>query len=212
MLLSHSSSPTPRITKASIIDTTGSFPLPLLASILKARVKLERESKLRKRADTGNYESPKTPHTEEDSKQIQKCLEMVAISRVFDLEGLWEVLGEVSHHSMIEISKDTTKTGAVGDGAGLHEFSQHMQQVDSQRGDLTSCEGDFDASVIGPQAETNPAPRDDSLSNQEDVDSGTEIIIIDNMTHIINELFVRKEKNEGTSFPSKPVSPQLTPT
>jgi hypothetical protein len=67
-------------------------------------------------------------------EDLQKCLEMVAINRVFDIEGLWEVLGEIGR---------------------------------------------------------------ESHSQSENDDGGTEIIIIDNMTHLINELFARKERSEG---------------
>lgn len=72
-------------------------------------------------------------------EEVRGYLEMVAISRVFDVEGLWEVLGEVGR-----------------DSAGMEE----------------------------------------DRSDEE----GMEIIIIDNMTHLINELFARKERGEGV-FP-----------
>jgi hypothetical protein len=82
---------------------------------------------------------------------------MVAISRVFDVEGLWEVLGEVGR--------------------------------------------DFAA---------------DKGTSEDKDEEGMEIIIIDNMTQLINELFARKEKGEGTLlFPfgslysSEPLEPGL---
>ena len=74
-------------------------------------------------------------------EEVQRCLEWVAISRVFDVEGLWEVLGDVGRDS----------EGAEGAAAGVH------------------------------------------------YEEGMEIIIIDNMTHLISELFARKEKSEGIS-------------
>lgn len=80
-------------------------------------------------------------HESSVDEEVQRCLEMVAISRVFDVEGLWEVLGEVGRDS---------------------EEAQGL------------------------------APDD---HNEE----GMEIIIIDNMTHLINELFSRKERSEGIS-------------
>lgn len=69
---------------------------------------------------------------------VHRCLEMVAISRVFDVEGLWEVLGEVGR----------------------------------------DCVGDEGTS-------------------EDKYEEGMEVIIIDNMTQLINELFARKEKGEG---------------
>jgi len=76
-------------------------------------------------------------------EEVRRCLEMVAISRVFDVEGLWEVLGEV---------------GRGSDGSTVDD--------------------------------------DESLREE-----GVEMIIIDNMTHLINELFARKERSE-CMFPS----------
>ena len=96
--------------------------------------------------DTGNYAVGAM--TAEDSangkgvdEEVQRCLEMIAMSRVFDVEGLWEVLGEVARDS-------------------------HWNE------ELPSKE-----------------------QHEED---GIEIIIIDNMTNLINELFARKERTEGT--------------
>ena len=70
---------------------------------------------------------------------------MVAISRVFDVEGLWEVLGEVGR--------------------------------------------DSDRVVLG----------DEERAVEDNDEEGMEIIVIDNMTHLISELFARKERGEGIS-------------
>lgn len=67
------------------------MPLTLFSSILKSRIIAE--NKLSSNLDT-------SPHEDEDmtvDNQIQHCLEMVNISRIFDLEGLWEVLGETEN-------------------------------------------------------------------------------------------------------------------
>lgn len=80
---------------------------------------------------------------------------MVAISRVFDIEGLWEVLGEVGRDS---------ESGALVDDEGVR--------------------------AVGDE-------------------NGVEMIIIDNMTHLINELFARKGRGEGM-YPLS-VSPFLSP-
>lgn len=77
----------------------------------------------------------------EIDNDVQRCLEIVDISRVFDVEGLWEVLGEVGR--------------------------------DSETGD-----------------------KDDEEKGYEE---GVEMIVIDNMTHLVNELFARKERSEGAS-------------
>ena len=80
------------------------------------------------------------------NEEVLRCLEMVAISRVFDIEGLWEVLKEVGQDS----ETDSTDDEGV---------------------------------------------REESTGNE----NGVEMIIIDNLTHLINELFARKERSEGMS-------------
>lgn len=54
-------------------------------------------------------------------------------------------------------------------------------------------------------APLSPKKGDDTTKD----DEGIEIIVIDSMTHLINELFTRKEKSDGTFLPS-PNSPVKT--
>jgi hypothetical protein len=119
----------------------------------------------RKEVTTGNYEvgGGQKVDNEEVDRGVERCLEMVAISRVFDLEGLWEVLGEVGR--------------------------------DSRAGD--------EAATSGPDIGESEVHAIPEAEHEEDCphDEGTELVIIDNMGHIINELFSRKEKGEGTSLP-----------
>lgn len=102
---------------------------------------------------------------DEVSREVQRCLEMVAISRVFDLEGLWEVLGEVSQQP---------QTGRETDP--LEPESEDAEPVDEE------------------------AVTESSNGEDHELDEGTEILIIDNMGHVINELFSRKERGEGRWF------------
>lgn len=117
--------------------------------------------------------------------QVQRCLEMVAISRVFDVEGLWEVLGE--------IDQDTSYSGN----------EEHASGNGSRNGDKE--EGippeipDSDEELTPEDAFPDSTPNPKSGKAERDRDEGTEVIIIDNMTHLINELFARKEKSDGKS-------------
>lgn len=138
--------------KATIIDTAGSFPISFLAKILKSRILDSKPKTARQTVDTGNSA------VNEDGvdgkavdENVQRCLEMVAISRVFDVEGLWEVLGDVGQDSESDAAND-----------------EEMREM-----------GD---------------------------ENGVEMIIIDNMTQLINELFTRKERGEGTPPYAHPFS------
>lgn len=114
---------------------------------------------------------------------------MVAISRVFDIEGLWEVLGEVrrnprSSHDPIDVVNANSPEGrAVGGDA---KSTVIREIADSQEEGLTPDEND--------------APSPEPPDGQEEV---IEIIVVDSMADIINELFARKEKSEGISHPFK---------
>ncbi|KAK0112968.1 hypothetical protein ONS95_014682 [Cadophora gregata] len=210
-LLVHLSGPSttksrsPR-TKVTIIDTTGSFPLALLASVLRARF-LEAYSLATQNAvNTGNYavREPKTSEngtrmdmSEKESanidEQVQKCLEMVAISRVFDIEGLWEVIGEVDR--VVSLSSPEVDGQNQNAKAALdvtHEVDAAVEQeIRDDAPEILDSEEDS----------TPPCDIPPSVSKEKDQhdreDEGMEVIVVDNMTHIINELFARKEKSEA---------------
>lgn len=114
------------------------------------------------------------------SDDVQKCLEMVGISRVFDVEGLWEVVGEI---------RSTAKTSLeVSEPLDDREETQSPREEDVEIADSEDEEDEISTPVQG-QNQTE-------IETQQE-DEGIEIIIIDNMTQIINELFTRKERSDG---------------
>ena len=126
---------------------------------------------------------------------VQRCLEMIAISRVFDIEGLREVLGEIgSECYRVAVSNKDKPEGDGGDRANHSSTEISTEIVDSEE-DIT------------PEYQPEAFPPPIHLPLDDDEDDGTEIIIVDNMTHIINELFARKEKTDGTLQPIHPSPP-----
>ncbi|KAK6587255.1 hypothetical protein PZA11_000545 [Diplocarpon coronariae] len=179
---------TKNTTKAIIIDTTGSFPLALLLSVLKSRILATRSQPARNAVEHGHH-SVSEPGQEGFGIRVgadaQRCLEMVAISRVFDFEGLWEVLGE--------IDQDTSSGGNSAIAPAMRPSGvqgDELEILDSQE-DLTP----------EPTIPMSPELANPSSARDEEAGAGPEIIIVDNLTHIINELFARKEKREGPSSP-----------
>ncbi|KAL2069041.1 hypothetical protein VTL71DRAFT_15379 [Oculimacula yallundae] len=196
----HVSPSSPPKTKATIIDTTGSFPLALLASVLKSRL-LEIQALAAQNAiKTGNYavqESGKSAvltgkNGVEIDEQVQKCLEMVAISRVFDVEGLWEVIGEVDHVDSASLDHGSRdQDGKGGENIGVAGGGDEAVEPDA---------ADDQPEILDSEEELTPPVSPIVLNDQTEEtseDEGTEIIIVDNMTHIINDLFARKEKNDA---------------
>jgi hypothetical protein len=165
-----------------VIDTTGSFPISLLAQVLKLRIISSRATSAIKAVQTANYAiagQQQTVTDEEVEKDVQRCLEMVAISRVFDIEGLWEVLGEVGRGSTSYDESDALPS-SLDPNPNQQSHQVPTEILDSEE-ELTPEE----ALAISPRNEDS---------------SGTEILIIDNLTHIITELLARKEKSEAHSF------------
>lgn len=155
----------PKKPKVAIIDTTGSFPLPLLVNVLKLRI-LEYLSVNRAGLDRRGENAAE--------EAVQLCLEMVTISRVFDVAGLQEVLSEIERGDQPSHNYDI---------ATPEQLMRSAEIFDSQEESLSP-------------AATSPR-RSPSVG-----DGGIEVIIVDNMTQIINELFSRRDKPNGWS-PSK---------
>jgi hypothetical protein len=172
-------SPTPSTKpKATIIDTTGSFPIALLAKVLSSRIISSRAASTTAAVHTGNYAvSGEIPDVSKEKVEmdVQRCLEMVAISRVFDFEGLWEVLGEVNRDSTLH---DDYAIPSSPDPEAYEPEPHHPPEILDSEEELTP--------------ERASPPRDKNSP-----DPGIEIIIVDNLTHIITSLLAQKEKSEA---------------
>lgn len=139
-------------------------------------------------------------------EQVQKCLERVAISRVFDIEGLWEVIGEVGHP--VSLASEPVFPGHdAEDGNGIRNGNGHKKEVTVSKDEIEVVVekdiADDEPEIQDSEDDLTPPvpPAAGRMDHEEDssigVDEGTEIIIVDNMTHVINELFARKEKSDG---------------
>jgi hypothetical protein len=174
--LTRSSTPSTK-PKATIIDTTGSFPIALLAKVLNSRIISSRASSTTAAVHTGNYAvSGEIPDVSKEEVEIdvQRCLEVVAISRVFDFEGLWEVLGEVNRDSTLH---DDYAIPSSPDPEAHEPEPHHPPEIFDSEEELT--------------------PERASSRDKKSPDPGMEIIIVDNLTHIITSLLAQKEKSEA---------------
>ncbi|TAQ84654.1 hypothetical protein B7494_g7033 [Chlorociboria aeruginascens] len=172
--------------RAIVIDTSGSFPISLLASILKARlIQQIRDDDL-----GASHSNGKKWSEEEVEKEVSRLLEMVAISRVFDIEGLWEVLGEVGAQKSNSEEMDTTGKDYKG-----QESNQAKEAAELEIGD---SEEEEDIDVSNPKTDEGPHESITTAHPEDGEDDiGTEIIIIDNLTTLISSLFSQKEKSAG---------------
>ena len=66
---------------------------------------------------------------------------------------------------------------------------ENVEKIPERAAEVADSEDDTTS------ADESPSP----IEETEEQEDGTEIIILDNMTDIINELFARKEKGDGTS-------------
>lgn len=138
--------------------------------------------------------------------EVQKYLEMVAISRVFDVEGLWEVLGEVRQDSRSNINHEDDEEFEVIVAREEINISASRPAYDgakpSAAREIVDSEDDSFTPNVDDGRLTEP------LEGQGD--EGVEIIVIDSMIDIINELLARKEKTEGILCQLRGIVQQLT--
>ncbi|KAF7952560.1 uncharacterized protein EAE97_002057 [Botrytis byssoidea] len=182
--------------KVVVIDTTGSFNLPLLVKILRTRL-LKRRYEMRSRNDiTMNLNNGQ--NTDESTgidiqKEVNALLELVAISRVFDIEGLWEVLSELGRpddlfrkneddQEMPATIPSRTSKPVEGKTEPLHKIPDEICDSEDEDIELTPPPP---PPPVKPQVLT-PIPSSTETS--------PEILIIDSMHHLITHLFTHSEK------------------
>jgi hypothetical protein len=174
-------------------------------------------------------------------ERVQEILGRIAISRVFDIEGVWEVLSEVSvdcqsrilvqeppslAENAVEspdrmpgqITATTKNARSILPGENIRaEREEELEIGDSEaeedidldgdhNGDLEEADRSYVDNTDLAQNKTNaPATINIALSREESTleskplegKGRTEIIIIDNMTSPINELFSNRERTSG---------------
>ncbi|RKF62669.1 hypothetical protein OnM2_031029 [Erysiphe neolycopersici] len=160
------SAPQP-LTKAIIIDSTGSFPLTLLVTILKSRIIANHHHNSSNHCDHGTHRDDESFANVVDH-QIQRCLEMVNISRIFDLEGLWEVLGETDNVKHMLSTRNSSASPNVSGNIG---------QV---------------LSVKPTQSALSP-----SIACSSAMEGGIEVLLVDNMTALISEFLTTRENEDA---------------
>ncbi|TGO47800.1 hypothetical protein BCON_0263g00110 [Botryotinia convoluta] len=176
--------------KAVVIDTTGSFSLPLLVKILRSRL-LKRRYEMRSRDDiTMNLNDGHSTDEIDTQKEVNALLELVAISRVFDIEGLWEVLSELGRpndqprnnrgdQEIPTITPSRTSKSIEGEAETLHKMPDEI--CDSEEEDI-----ELTPPPPPPAKPTTPPPSSTETS--------PEILIIDSMHYLISHLFTHSEK------------------
>lgn len=226
--------------RVCIIDTTGSLSVLLVQKCLQHSLqqeKLERSS--------GHLSSR---IKSEIDKQISEILERIEISRVFDLEGLWEVLREIdntgqsdevhptqSQGSFIDLIAEAEKATpeALPPFEGVVDYSSDLEMLASSppwpsqlsvmatppaREMIKSLEVSDTAlqaslprmsSQISPHPALQSPPTDPvpvlpheiTTSNAPPIQR-MDLVVIDNMTSLITELFSRIERQTGSFSPS----------
>jgi hypothetical protein len=174
------------------------------------------------------------------NERIEELLGRVAISRVFDIEGIWEVLSEISTDchspkSVLDVSNLTERADGHDSTTGrmtvaaepaktkIPELELHAEQEgELEIGDSEAEEEDIDiddsleeadmshvgvtdlykAPKITPALITSSLSRENPASGSRSSENKrrTDIIIIDNMTSPINDLFSNRERTSG-KFP-----------
>ncbi|KAI9644369.1 hypothetical protein NHQ30_007726 [Ciborinia camelliae] len=178
--------------KVVVIDTTGSFSLPLLVKVLRSRI-LKMRHEIRSRNNThGNFENGPNPHetTElEIQSEVNAMLELIAISRVFDIEGLWEVLGEIGRAggqpNNDEGDQEISNNIPPRKDKSIEKQAAPLHKIPDEIGD---SEEEEDIDIL------TPPPVETAPPNKSREETSPEILIIDNMHYLISHLFTHSEK------------------
>lgn len=190
--------------QASVIDATGSFPLVLLAGVVRWCV--ERGVGVGTAGGGGGGVE----------ERVNGVLERVGITRVFDVEGLWEVLGEVGGGNRgaegggeakgVEMDEKggTAEDRGLDEEGGMHDGPPEEvlpsagtpEIMDSEEDD----DDDDDLDTNRPaKPEPQPPTKEPSLNTRSHKASAlaipsrthliTEIVVVDNLTTLITTLF-----------------------
>ncbi|KFZ05263.1 hypothetical protein V501_08510 [Pseudogymnoascus sp. VKM F-4519 (FW-2642)] len=198
---------------ASIIDSTGSFPLALFAGVVRWCVERGGGSGGGGAGGAGGKGEGGKGKVGVEEK-VNAVLERVGVTRVFDIEGLWEVLGEVGGGatgggeegngeegvSMEERGRTAEDRGLQDEKEGGRGDGLPEEEVPSAAGVREIMDSDDDEDDdLATQLPPNPAPQTstkDSTRNQKPsapskTHPTTEIILLDNLTTLITTLFSR---------------------
>lgn len=204
--------------KVMVVDSTGSFPVMALHRTLKERIvkQNERERMRRGGDDKAGYDGD----VGDVGAAVEDCLQRVGISRVFNVEGLWEVLREVTEGgqglgdderlndeetelaekaSMIQKSDshEMGKEAVLPRTSRPFKVPQSTEQKTFEIQDSDAEDSDLELGSSPPRLEAQVNPdKANSKPNQENT-SIMELFIVDNMTTLINELFSRAERIAG---------------
>lgn len=122
--------------------------------------------------------------------KVRGCLERVSIARVFDIEGLWEVLGE------LEDARVGQKPGdpfPKGEAEGKPQEQQRTEVQDSEdEGGLSSPEPPSTQKPSTPP----DAPQHSNTTNPEPAPSSTlpDMVLITHTSALLNALFTSRDK------------------
>ncbi|TPX10660.1 uncharacterized protein E0L32_008394 [Thyridium curvatum] len=168
--------------------------VPLLRDVVRTQIRLVRP---------GGGAGAK----DDEAGLVTACLERVSISRVFDFEGLWEVLGELDLGASTSVAPaassereeadeqqvETAPSGGVVTTEDVSMQGASMEIGDSEdEGGLSSPE----STPITKDPTTAINPKDSDTSSQQQNDSALpDIIFITHMSSILSTLFTRREKD-----------------
>ncbi|PQE24453.1 fasciclin domain family protein [Rutstroemia sp. NJR-2017a BBW] len=184
--------------KVIVVDTTGSFPLTLLAKVLRFRLsKLKSEMQAKNNLTGRHDDSTHLGTDDEENQQLSFMLDLVAISRVFDIEGLWEVLSEIARTTN-QVNNDEANEGSMNSPPWHEEPEAYNKEVQprirNEIGDSEEEEEEEDLQSPSPPPPPPPPPKVVSKPQSTPIDSGPELLVIDNIHHLISHLFTHSEK------------------
>ena len=130
--------------------------------------------------------------------EVRGCLERIAIARVFDVEGLWEVLGELEGGgSAVEARPPQEVERTAGDALLPKEPAKDQKQ---QRTEILDSEDEEDmSSPEPPSPPPPPAAHHNTALNAEETQPSRlpDMILITHTSTLLNTLFTGRDKESA---------------
>jgi hypothetical protein len=132
-------------------------------------------------------------------KKVQGCLERISIARVFDIEGLWEVLGELE--TAVSPNDDGSSRADQGVKSGQKPVDAlPAERTENQRGQRTEIlDSEDESGLSSPESHLSqepPAQASISQSNPQETGPATlpDLIVITHTSTLLNALFTGRDK------------------
>ncbi|CEI60933.1 unnamed protein product [Fusarium venenatum] len=134
--------------------------------------------------DAIKAELQKRAGTEDIKARLRECLDKVLLSRVFDLDGLWEVLADLDRSAPVE-----------EEAVSLHQEKETQKQVatEAQVEEIQDSQDEDDEAFSPIQQASQPPLQEEKLPSE--AAQHPEVIVMTHFSSLLTSLFAHRERS-----------------